>query len=254
MNPLPKPQPKFPSNHSHGYENLHLPTTGLWCLLPPTSVSRGSSTSPVTSHTQTPCSNQGATTSRTTQVEADTTQVQSCPCTETAPNSFVSRRGMIIAAAVGRLYNSTFPHLARATVSDTSSWIRGDWWHWQESLLPYPVVSSASPHPLQSPHRHLHPPLQNHWSQNQISLPLEQKSMFFWCTFLYLISACYCDSSICPNPAVSDISLWAPAEDLNCWADSFPWLRKLGKIKLSNLMLWSQLVYVKAQVGAFHGK
>lgn len=129
MNPLPKPQPKFPSNHSHGYENLHLPTTGLWCLLPPTSVSRGSSTPPVTSHTQTPCSNQRATTSRTTQVEADTTQVQSCPSTETAPNSFVSRRGMIIAAAVGRLYNSTFPHLALATVSDTSSWIRGDWWH-----------------------------------------------------------------------------------------------------------------------------
>lgn len=189
-------------------------------------MSRGSSTPPVTSHTQPPCGTRGATTkedvttSTATRVEADTTQVQSRPSTETAPSSFVSRRGMIIAAAVGQLYIFTVPRLALATVSDTSCWIRGGSWHWQVSLLPYPAVSSASLHPLPSPHRHLHPPLQNRWSQNQISLPLGREECAFWCTFLHLISVFNCESSICPNPAESKISLRAPAEVINGWADT----------------------------------
>lgn len=69
--------------------------------------------------------------------------------------------------------------LPDSIVPDTSCWAKGNWWHWQDSLLPYPAVSSASPHLLQSPHHPLHLLLQKNLSLNQIFLLLETKSMLF---------------------------------------------------------------------------
>lgn len=114
MNPLPKPQSEFPSNHTHGYKNhtcLQM-IFGVFFLPPPSAGEVPHHHKPYAATLQHPGSHhrddvttgtatrvEAGTTQQLTRVEAGTTQLWSCPSAHTAPKAFVSRRGMIIAAA-----------------------------------------------------------------------------------------------------------------------------------------------------------